>query len=239
MDPAKAQAVIGQLRDEIRRREASLPQASLGALASGYAPLDGLLPGGGFPLGRVVELTGARASGKTTLALMALARATRSGSLGAFVDPLRELYPPAARALGADLSRLLVVRPEDPSLCVRVASLLARSKAFSAVVLDAAALSGQPQGPLSRRLLEAAETGRAAVIVLSDGPSGLDATLRVSVERPSEREIALAVERSRLGPPGRTSRGLMSVPEELEEQAPAQRALERLVASGGASNEER
>ncbi|HCF62420.1 MAG TPA: recombinase RecA, partial [Myxococcales bacterium] len=69
MDPAKAQAVIGQLRDEIRRREASLPQASLGALASGYAPLDGLLPGGGFPLGRVVELTGARASGKTTLAL--------------------------------------------------------------------------------------------------------------------------------------------------------------------------
>jgi hypothetical protein len=238
MDTAKAQAVIAGLREEIRRRESSLSHAGLGCVPSGFEALDSLLPGGGFPRGRVVELSGARASGKLSLALMALARATRSGSLVAFVDPLRELYPPAARALGADLSKLLVVRPEEPGLCIRVASLLARSKAFGAVALDAAALGGQPQGPLSRRLLEAAETGRAALIVLCEGPSGLDATLRISVERASETELELCVERSRLGPPGRSAHAVLPLPEQPPTLRPEEKALERLV-EGPALNEER
>lgn len=220
MQKANAQAIIGQLREEIRRREASLPQGGLRALASGFGPLDELLPGGGFPVGRVTELCGSPASGKTTLALMALGRATASGGLVAFVDSCTELYPPAAAALGARLSRLLIVRPKDPSQCVRAASLLARSKAFAAVAVDLAALPS-PAGPLSRRLLEAAEIGRCALILLSQAPSGLDASLRLSVERPSERELSLCVERSRLGPPGRSARGRLPNPEGEPEPAPA------------------
>jgi hypothetical protein len=99
MEPSKAQALIAKLRDEIARRQ-TCGSSDRPVLPSGFAPLDALLPGGGFPQGRVVELCGPPASGKTTLALLALSQATRSGQLAAFVDPAGELYPPAARALG-------------------------------------------------------------------------------------------------------------------------------------------
>jgi hypothetical protein len=229
MDRLKAQALIGQLREEIRRREVAPPQGGAGVLATGFAPLDALLPGGGFPLSRVVELCGERASGKTTLALLALARGTEAGGLCAFVDPAGELYPPAARALGVALSRLLLVRPpggssqgHDPSLAVRAAALLARSKAFAAVAVDLTALELErlPRGPLSRRLLEAAELGRSAIILLSDSPTSLDATLRIAVARQSETRLALTVERSRLGPPGRSTTGELPAPEALPEALP-------------------
>lgn len=239
MDRAQTQSIIGQLRDEIRRREAALPAGSLGVLASGFAPLDALLPGGGFPRGRVVELVGSRASGKTTLALSALARASAEGQLVAYVDPAGELYPPAAQGLGADLTRLLIVRPREAALGLRVASLLARSKAFAAVAIDLPAVAKGPLGPLSRRLLEAAETGRAAIILLCDGPSGLDTSLRLSVERLSPTELALAVERSRLGPPGRAERGALASPEAPDEQTPDAEAarVRRLLRGQPAANE--
>lgn len=223
MEPSKAQALIARLRDEIRRRETGA-SAERPVLPSGFAPLDALLPGGGFPLGRVVELCGAPASGKTTLALLAVAQATRTGRLAAFVDPSGELYPPAARALGADLSRLLVVRPREPSLAARAAALLARSKAFAAVVADLPRLDG-PAGPWSRRLLEAAETGRAALVVLCQAPTGLDASVRVSVARDEESELSLVVERNRMGPPGRSARGRLPLPEELGAPAGAARLV--------------
>ncbi|HEY3447573.1 MAG TPA: recombinase RecA [Myxococcales bacterium] len=213
MESSKAQALIAKLRDEISRRQtAGSPDRPV--LRSGFAPLDALLPGGGFPLGRVVELCGPPASGKTTLALLALAQATRGGQLAAFVDPAGELYPPAARALGADLSRLLVVRPREEELAARATALLARSRAFAAVVADLPRLVG-PAGPWSRRLLEAAEAGRAAVVVLSGAPTGLDASVRISVSRSTEAELVLTVERNRMGPPGRTARGRLPLPEEL------------------------
>ena len=205
MEPSKAQALIARLREEIRRRE-STPGGERESLASGFAPLDAILPGGGFPAGRVVELCGPAASGKTTLALLALASATRAGRLAAFVDPSGELYPPAALALGADLSRLLVVRPAQGEQAVRAAALLARSQAFAVVVADVPRLSG-PLSPLSRRLLEAAELGRAALVLLCLEPSGLDTSLRLRVERSGEAELTLSVERNRLGAPGRTGRG--------------------------------
>ena len=209
----KSQALIAKLREELARRQGATA-ADRPVLPSGFAPLDSLLPGGGFPMGRVVELCGPAASGKTTLALLALAQATRSGRLAAFVDPAGELFPPAARALGADLSRLLVVRPHEPALAARAAALLARSQAFAAVVADLPQLPGPP-GPWSRRLLEAAEAGHAALVVLSLAPSGLDASVRLSVERSSEAELCLVVERNRMGPPGRTARGRLPLPEEL------------------------
>lgn len=223
MEPSKAQALIRRLREEIRRRETA-PAADRPVLPSGFGPLDSLLPGGGFPAGRVVELCGPPASGKTTLALLAVAQATRQGGLTAFIDPSSELYPPAAQALGADLSRLLVVRPKDGASAVRAAGLLARSKAFTAVVADVPRLEG-PAGPWSRRLLEAAEIGRAAVILLAETPSGLDASLRIAVERSEEVEVSLRVDRSRMGPPGRSARGRLPLPEDLSTPAEPRRLI--------------
>jgi recombination protein RecA len=211
MERSHAEAMIARLREEIRRREASPSLNGAGSLASGHAALDGLLPGGGFPAGRVTELYGTRASGKTTLALMALAKAMTGGGLVSFVDPAHELFPPAAQALGADLKRLLIVRPEQASLALRAAALLARSGAFLAVAVDLAPVapglkpSVLTKATTSRRLLEAAQTGRAAVILLSEEPSGLDATLRVRVERRSESQLTLTLERSRLGASGRSA----------------------------------
>jgi hypothetical protein len=220
MDRSQAQAFIRKMREEIRRRESEAPSGGLPHLSSGFPPLDALLPGGGFPAGRITELTGTIASGKTTLALLALARATRSGKLAAFVDPTNELYPPAALALGAELSRLLIVRPPDPSLCLRVAGMLARSGTFAGLAVDLDPAPGlHPAGTPAwskgvgaaggRRLLEAAEAGRAAIILLSKEPSSLDVTLRISVERSGEEELLLVLERSRMGPPGKTSRGML------------------------------
>jgi hypothetical protein len=212
MEHSKAQTLIARLREEIRRREGA-PAAGRAGVPSGFAALDALLPPGGFPAGKVVELCGPRASGKTTLALLAVAAATRAGGLAAFVDPSGELYPPAAQALGADLSRLLVVRVAQGEQAVRAAALLARTQAFAAVVADLPPLSGEP-GPLSRRLLEAAEAGQAALVLLSEAPSGLDGSLRIEVARAGV-ELCLTLSRSRLGPSGRSARGRLPSPEEL------------------------
>ncbi len=202
-----AQALLDQLREEIRRLQAAPPTGAPGVLPSGFGPLDQLLPGGGIPLGRVLELTGEKASGKTTLALMALARATGEGKLAAFIDASHEFYPPAAEALGVDLNRLLIVRPKDASLTVRICSLLARSGAFAAVAADLPDNRALPKGPVGRRLLEAAEIGRTAVILVSGVQSALDPSIRIAVERTSEAGLSLTVDRNRLGPPGRSSQG--------------------------------
>jgi len=223
MEPSKAQVLIQKLREEIRRRETTLA-ADRPVIPSGFGPLDALLPGGGFPAGRMVELCGSPASGKTTLALLAVAAATRTGRLAAFIDPSGELYPPAARALGADLSRLLVVRPPERGAAAHAAGLIARSKAFAAVIADLPCLDGPP-GPWSRRLFDAAEAGGAALILLTQTPSSLDASLRIAVERTDEAEMLLRVERNRMGPPGRTTRGRLPLPEELGAPAEPQRLV--------------
>ena len=110
--PAKreeVQELIDGLRERIRRIERRPPRSDR-VVASGWPEVDGLL-GGGFPRGALAELTGGRGSGKTALALSALAKATAEGALAAYVDGRGELYAPAAAALGVDLSRLLIVRP--------------------------------------------------------------------------------------------------------------------------------
>ncbi len=202
MDRAKTQQLISQLREEIRRREKSSSWRPVAP--SGFAPLDNLLPGGGFPAGRIVELTGTPASGKTTLAFMAMGKQTKAGRLVAYVDSSGELYPPAIQALGVELSRLLIVYPcesGESGASLRITSMLARSQAFAVVAAEISPCNKLP-GPPSRRLLEAAEAGNTAVILLCNTPSGLDSSFRIAVERTQETEVSLLVERSRMGPPG-------------------------------------
>ncbi len=110
MSASSQRHLIDELRERIRRIERR-PARREGFLQSGRPEVDALLPGGGFPRGALAHLAGGPASGKTLLALSALAAAAAEGGLTAFVDGRGELYPPSAGAVGLDLGRLLVVRP--------------------------------------------------------------------------------------------------------------------------------
>ena len=137
---ASASGIIEGLRQEIRRLERKPSAMAAGLVPSGRAAIDALLPGGGFPRGALTELCGGPASGKTAIALSALAAAMGERGLGAFVDGRGELYPPAAAALGVDLGRLLVVRPAaspgEPWSGLWAAEALLGSGAFEAVAVD-------------------------------------------------------------------------------------------------------
>jgi protein ImuA len=173
--------VIAELRERIRRIERRPPPTAR-VVPAGSPALDALL-GGGFPRGAVVELCGGRASGKTALALAAVAAATAEGALCACVDARGELYAPALAALGVDLSRLLIVRPPSgaargeasPRDALWAAEALLASGAFAAVVLDVAipaaarAHGGGASGEaMLRRLASAAQKGGAAGVWLAE-----------------------------------------------------------------------
>ena len=167
--------VLDSLREKLAQTSArSRPAPGEGTpLPTGCAPLDRVL-GGGLPRGRLVEVTGAWSSGKATLALTAAARLTAMRRLAVYVDARGELYPPAAAALGVDLGRLLVVRPDcrQASGAARAGEIAARSGAFALVILDLreddvidAAAAG--------RLRAAAAGGGAVVLALASRPGAL------------------------------------------------------------------
>ena len=161
--------LLARLRDEIKRLE-HRPARREGQVASGLASIEALLPGG-FPCGALSELRGGPSSGKTAVALSAMA-GLPGGALAAFVDGRGELYPPAAAALGVDLGRLLIVRPpggeEGLRLALWAAEALLGSGAFAVVAVDVP--RGRPFRGAEvalRRLVAAAEQGGAAGIWLS------------------------------------------------------------------------
>jgi hypothetical protein len=184
--------VLTRLRDEIRRIERR-PARRAGALPCGVPAVDALLPGG-FPCGALAELRGGPASGTTAVALSLVARLPR-GALAAFVDGRGELYPPAAAAMGVDLSRFLIVRPprgeEGARLALWATEALLGSGAFAVVAIDAA-LTRPWRGVEAslRRLVTAAEQGGAAGLWLS--PPG------AVVRPPAVVRLALAVEGRRV-----------------------------------------
>jgi protein ImuA len=195
--------VLEELRRQIRRLERR-PARCEGLLACGRPEIEPLLPGGGFPRGSLCTLRGGPASGKTGVALAALREAQREGGLAAFVDGRGELYPPAAHALGVDLSRLLLVRPGRdgrgllPGLWA--AEVLLGSGAFPAVAVDVP-LRGVPPAraePLLRRLRAAAEKGGAVALLLSaPGDPAIPAAIRIDLDavrpRPPLRPVPEAV----------------------------------------------
>jgi len=183
--------VLEELRRQIRRMERR-PARREGVLACGRPEVEALLPGGGFPRGSISSLRGGPASGKTFVALSALREAQAGGGLAAFVDGRGELYPPAARALGVELARLLIVRPE-PARAARdavlpglwAAEVLLASGAFAAVAIDVPLRDVSPARaePLLRRLRAAAEKGGAAALLLSGpGDPAIPAALRIDLD---------------------------------------------------------
>ena len=106
---------------------------------TGSIALDLALGVGGLPRGRIVEIYGPESSGKTTLALHAIAEAQKTGGTAAFVDVEHALDPNYAAALGVDLDNLLVSQPDTGEQALEIAEMLTRSNAVDVVVVDSVA----------------------------------------------------------------------------------------------------
>lgn len=95
--------------------------------------------GGGYPKGRVIEIYGPESSGKTTLALHALAESQQNGGIAAFVDAEHALDPKYAAALGVDVDSLLVSQPDSGEMALDIVDQLVRSSAVDVIVVDSVA----------------------------------------------------------------------------------------------------
>src|SRR3990170_2906103 len=111
-------------------------RAPLEIIPTGSIALDVALGLGGLPRGRVVEIYGPEASGKTTVALHAVANAQRAGGIVAFIDAEHALDPDYAKALGVDTDALLVSQPDSGEQALEIMDMLIRSGALDLVVID-------------------------------------------------------------------------------------------------------
>src|SRR6187431_673643 len=122
---------VMRLGDEVRQPISVIPTGSIA--------LDVALGIGGLPRGRVVEVYGPESSGKTTVALHAVAIAQAAGGIAAFIDAEHALDPEYARAIGVDTDALLVSQPDTGEQALEIADMLIRSGALDIIVIDSVA----------------------------------------------------------------------------------------------------
>ncbi|MET0422889.1 MAG: recombinase RecA [Actinoplanes sp.] len=115
------------------------PVVQTAVIPTGSIALDVALGVGGLPRGRVIEVFGPESSGKTTVALHAVANAQRAGGIAAFIDAEHALDPDYARALGVDTDALLVSQPDTGEQALEIADMLIRSGALDVIVIDSVA----------------------------------------------------------------------------------------------------
>ncbi len=108
-------------------------------IPTGALSLDIALGIGGLPRGRVVEIYGPESSGKTTVALHAVANAQKAGGIAAFIDAEHALDPDYAKALGVDTDALLISQPDSGEQALEIADMLIRSGALDIIVIDSVA----------------------------------------------------------------------------------------------------
>src|SRR3954467_10073762 len=119
-------------------------RAPLEVIHTGAISLDIALGLGGLPRGRVVEIYGPESSGKTTVALHAVANAQAAGGIVAFIDAEHALDPEYAQRLGVDTDSLLVSQPDNGEQALEIADMLIRSGALSLIVIDSVAALKPP-----------------------------------------------------------------------------------------------
>lgn len=122
---------IMRLGDEADRHVESVPTGSLG--------LDIALGIGGYPKGRIIEIYGPESSGKTTLALHAIAEVQKHGGYVAFIDAEHALDTQYAKALGVDVDNLILSQPDTGEQALEIAEALIRSGSIDAIVIDSVA----------------------------------------------------------------------------------------------------
>ena len=137
------ESTVNQLEKQFGRgailRLGSKAVVPVAVIPSGSISLDAALGVGGFPRGRIVEIFGPEASGKTTIALQALAQAQKAGGVAAFIDAEHALDPAYAQRLGVDTDNLLVAQPDHGEQSLEITSALVSSGAVDAVVVDSVA----------------------------------------------------------------------------------------------------
>ncbi|HKX92054.1 MAG TPA: recombinase RecA [Sphingomicrobium sp.] len=144
MDRQKAlEAALAQIDRAFGKGSAmklgSREKMEIEAISTGSLGLDIALGVGGLPRGRVVEIYGPESSGKTTLALHAIAEAQRTGGTAAFVDAEHALDPVYARKLGVDIDELIVSQPDTGEQALEIVDTLVRSNAVDVLVVDSVA----------------------------------------------------------------------------------------------------
>ena len=122
---------IMRLGDEAEHNVEAMPTGSIG--------LDIALGIGGYPKGRIIEIYGPESSGKTTLALHAIAEVQKNGGFVAFIDAEHALDPKYARALGVDVDNLILSQPDTGEQALEIAEALIRSGSIDAIVIDSVA----------------------------------------------------------------------------------------------------
>jgi recombination protein RecA len=144
-DPNKEKAlslVLNQIEKSFGKgsimRLGDAARMRLETISSGALTLD-LALGGGLPKGRVIEIYGPESSGKTTLALHAIAEVQKAGGVAAFVDAEHALDPTYSAALGVDIDNLLVAQPDTGESALEIVDQLVRSSAVDIVVIDSVA----------------------------------------------------------------------------------------------------
>lgn len=120
-------------------RLGSSDQVAIPTIPSGSIALDLALGIGGLPRGRVIEIYGPEASGKTTVALHAIAECQRTGGIAAFIDAEHALDVRYARRLGVDIENLLVSQPDYGEQALEIADILVKSNSVDIVVIDSVA----------------------------------------------------------------------------------------------------
>jgi recombination protein RecA len=114
-------------------------RAPVGVTPTGSIALDVALGVGGLPRGRIIEIYGPESSGKTTVALHAVANAQAAGGIAAFIDAEHALDPEYAKVLGVDTDSLLVSQPDTGEQALEIADMLIRSGALDIIVIDSVA----------------------------------------------------------------------------------------------------
>jgi recombination protein RecA len=131
IEKAHGKGAVMRLGDEVR--------VPIDVIPTGSIALDVALGIGGLPRGRVVEIYGPESSGKTTVALHAVANAQKAGGIAAFIDAEHALDPDYAQKLGVDTDALLVSQPDTGEQALEIADMLIRSGAIDIIVVDSVA----------------------------------------------------------------------------------------------------
>lgn len=129
------------------------PKVDVEAISSGSILLDSCLGIGGYPKGRMVEIYGPESSGKTTLALTAVAEVQKKGGLAAYIDAENSIDPDYAKNLGVNIDDLILSQPDSGEEALEIVETLARSGVFSLIVVDSVAAL-VPQAELDGQMID-------------------------------------------------------------------------------------
>ena len=142
LELALAQIEKAYGREAIMRLGERAAKIKVETIPTGVLSLDLALGIGGFPRGRIVEIYGPESSGKTTLALQAVAQAQKLGGSAAYIDAEHAMDPAYSKQLGVDLDNLLISQPDSGEEALEITEKLVRSSALDVIVVDSVAALG-------------------------------------------------------------------------------------------------